>query len=292
MDFSIVSPSFCNNAWLKLCVASVADQRGVTLEHIVQDAVSDDGTLDWLREDKRVRAFVEKDNGMYDAINRGLRRASGDLLGCLNCDEQYLPGALAAVKEFFGAHPEVEVVFADVVVVDPGGQFVAYRKTVTPSRRHVQVCHLPTLTCATFFRHSSLERHGLFFDSQWRDVGDGVWVLRMLEKGVRVAVLRRYTSAFTRTGQNMNFRPNAIREKAALRAAAPLWARALAPLWVARHRLAKWRHGCYHQPPFQYAIYTQAHPDRRTAFEVDRPTFHWAGRMQFLRAYPKTCARR
>ena len=276
MDFSIVTPSFRNSAWLKLCVASVADQRDVTLEHIVQDAVSDDGTLDWLREDKRVRAFVEKDSGMYDAINRGLRRASGNLLACLNCDEQYLPGALAAVKEFFGAHPEVEVVFADVVVVGPDGQFVAYRKTVTPSRLHVQVCHLPTLTCATFFRHSSLERHGLFFDSQWRDVGDTAWVLRMLEKGVRVAVLRRYTSAFTRTGQNMNFLPNAIREKAALRAAAPLWARSLPCLWAARHRLAKWRHGCYHQPPFQYAIYTQVHPDRRTAFEVDRPTFHLA----------------
>ena len=276
VDFSIITPSFRNSAWLKLCVASVADQRGVTLEHIVQDAVSDDGTLDWLREDKRVHAFVEKDSGMYDAINRGLRRASGDLLAYLNCDEQYLPGALAAVKEFFGAHPEVEVVFADAVVVGPGGQFVAYRKVVTPSRRHVQVCHLPTLTCATFFRHSSLERHELFFDSQWRDLGDAAWVLRMLEKGVRVAVLRRYTSAFTRTGQNMNFLPNAIREKAALRAAAPMWARALAPLWAARHRLAKWRHGCYHQSPFEYAIYTQVHPDQRTAFEVDRPTFYLA----------------
>jgi glycosyltransferase involved in cell wall biosynthesis len=276
VDFSIVTPSFRNSAWLRLCVASVADQHGVTLEHIVQDAVSDDGTLDWLREDRRVRVFVEEDSGMYDAINRGLRRASGDLLACLNCDEQYLPGALAAVKEFFGAQPEVEVVFADAVVVGPGGQFVAYRKTVTPSRRHVQVCHLPTLTCATFFRHRSLERHGLFFDSQWRDVGDGAWVVRMLEKGVRVAVLRRYTSAFTRTGQNMNFLPNAIREKAVLRAAAPLWVRALAPLWVAGHRLAKWRHGCYHQPPFQYAIYTQVHPDRRTTFAVDRPTFHVA----------------
>lgn len=273
MDFSIITPSFRNSEWLKLCVASVADQQGVTLEHIVQDAGSDDGTLDWLPQDKRVRAFVEKDSGMYDAINRGLRRASGDLLAYLNCDEQYLPGALAAVKDFFAAHPEVEVVFGDVVVVDAGGQFVAYRKVVAPSLRHVQVCHLPVFTCATFFRRSLLDRHQLFFDPQWRDVGDAVWALGVLEKNVRVAVLRRYTSAFTRTGQNMNFLPNAIREKAALRAVAPLWAQALGPLWVVRHRLAKWRHGCYRQAPFQYALYTLGQSGRRTAFEVAHPVF-------------------
>ena len=81
---------------MKLCIASVADQ-GVELEHIVQDAESDDGTLDWLPQDRRVKAFVEKDQGMYDAVNRGLRRASGDILAYLNCDEQYLPGALAMV---------------------------------------------------------------------------------------------------------------------------------------------------------------------------------------------------
>src|SRR5437016_13801244 len=91
---SIVTPSYRSSAWLKLCIASVADQA-IQIEHLVQDNRSDDGTLDWLTRDPRVKAFVEKDQGMYDAINRGLRRASGEILGWLNCDEQYLPGALA-----------------------------------------------------------------------------------------------------------------------------------------------------------------------------------------------------
>ena len=71
LTFSIVTPSFRNSAWLKLCIASVADQRGVAVEHIVQDAGSDDGTQDWLRTDSRVQAFIEPDQGMYDAVNRG-----------------------------------------------------------------------------------------------------------------------------------------------------------------------------------------------------------------------------
>ena len=101
MKISVITPSFQNSAWLKRCVESVADQGPVLGEHIVQDAGSTDGTREWLSVDPRVKAFFEKDSGMYDAINRGFSRAHGDVLGYLNCDEQYLPGALAAVTYFF-----------------------------------------------------------------------------------------------------------------------------------------------------------------------------------------------
>src|SRR5688572_33328672 len=109
MKISVVTPSFRNSRWLKLCIASVADQPGVQVEHIVQDAGSDDGTQDWLPHDKRVKAFIEKDAGMYDAINRGWQRAAGDVVSQLNCDEQYLPGALQAVGEYFQHHPETDI---------------------------------------------------------------------------------------------------------------------------------------------------------------------------------------
>ena len=57
-------------------------------------------------EDPRVNAFIEKDQGMYDAVNRGFRRSNGEVLAYLNCDEQYLPGALKAVGDYFpGASP-------------------------------------------------------------------------------------------------------------------------------------------------------------------------------------------
>src|SRR5688572_33122025 len=87
MRCSVITPSFRNSRWLKLCIASVADQD-IDHEHIVQDSCSDDGTQDWLPHDKRVKAFIEKDKGMYDAVNRGLRRATGEILSYINCDEQ------------------------------------------------------------------------------------------------------------------------------------------------------------------------------------------------------------
>src|ERR1700723_1967596 len=124
MKFSVITPSFRNSEWLKLCIASVADQSGVEFEHIVQDACSDDGTQDWLLKDSRVKAFIEKNSGMYDAVNRGYRRAPGDILCYLNCDEQYLPGALAGVKSFFEANPQVEVALAGSIVTDGEGNYI------------------------------------------------------------------------------------------------------------------------------------------------------------------------
>jgi glycosyltransferase involved in cell wall biosynthesis len=153
----------------------VADQE-VEVEHIVQDASSDDGTLDWLPADRRVKAFMEPDAGMYDAINRGLRRARGDFCAYLNCDEQYLPGALRAAGEFFAAHPRVDIVFGDNIIINAEGNYICHRKVLLPLKYHSRVCTLGVLSSAMFFRRSVLEKHGLFFDAKWRDYGDVDWV--------------------------------------------------------------------------------------------------------------------
>jgi glycosyltransferase involved in cell wall biosynthesis len=274
MRFSIITPSFNSASWLRLCIASVADQ-GVDFEHIVQDGGSTDGTLEWLPHDARVKAFVERDAGMYDAVNRGLRRASGDILAYLNCDEQYLPGCLQNVDAFFRAHPDVHVLFGDVVVVNANFEYFFHRKMLVPLRHHTWVSHLSTLTCATFFRRSILDDYDVFFDARLRDVGDAEWMVRLLEHRPGMAVLRQFTSVFTMTGDNMGAKPNAIREIRELRASAPRLARTLQPLLVLHHRLRRLIGGVYTQRPFSYSIYTQNSPDRRRTFEVTHPRFRW-----------------
>lgn len=277
MRISVITPSYRNSERLKLCIASVADQEGVEVEHIVQDAGSDDGTLDWLPTDRRVKAFVEKDDGMYDAINRGIRKATGEILAYLNCDEQYLPGALKTVMKYFEAHPHVDVVFADAVIVDGKGDYICHRKVLRPTKYHTWLCHLGTLTCATFFRRSVIAA-GLVFDSKWKVVGDGDWVLQLLKKKIPTATLRHFTSAFTDDGENLSLRPAAVEEKKAFHASAPLWARKLTPFFVLQHRLRRLLNGIYFQRPFSYSLYTQASPDQRVVHAVDKPTFLWRGR--------------
>ena len=274
MKFSIITPSFRNSAWLKLCIASVADQQGVDLEHIVQDSCSDDGTADWLPNDKRVKAFIEKDAGMYDAVNRGYRRASGDILAYLNCDEQYLPGGLKAIHDFFEAHPKIEVVLAHTLIVDGKGQYMCHRHMMTPLPSHMWF-RFRMLTSSIFIRRKVIHERGLYFDTRWRDVGDFHWALALLKNKVPMAVCNSLVATFTDTGENMNLRPNAIREKNETRAMAPRWIWSLKPLVIFHHRLRRMAAGHFNLPPMSYEIYTLESPNKRVKFDVAKPTAVW-----------------
>jgi glycosyltransferase involved in cell wall biosynthesis len=270
--FSIVTPSLGGWPWLGLCAASIADQGG-ELEHVIQDGGSADGTQEGLARSSRVRLFIEKDRGMYDALNRGFQRAGGEILAWLNCDEQYLPGALARVGAYFDRHPEVDVVFGDVVVVDQAGEYLFHRKMQVPYKYHTWVCHLSTLSCATFFRRRVFFDGGFQFDTAWQAAGDGEWMLRLLKARLKMAALSCFTSSFMLTGKNLGATEKARRENEALRQTAPRWARACRPLIVAQHRLRRWLGGMYSQPPFTFEIYTLASPQGRQSRRAERPCF-------------------
>ena len=278
MRFSVITPSFRNSDWLKLCIASVADQQGVEHEHIVQDSCSDDGTQDWLPHDPRVKAFIEKDQGMYDAVNRGFRRATGDVLAYLNCDEQYLTGALAAVARFFEEHPEVDACAADTVIVDPNASYLCHRLALTPGRLSTWV-RFPVLTSAFFIRRHVVHEMGLYFDTKWRALGDVFYVMELLRRGVRFGVLPVFTSTFTDTGENLGTKPVAVDESARKLAMAPWWIRATWQLWVLHHRLRTWRRGAYSVKPFDYSVFTRENPNQRVTKHALKPTAWWPGRV-------------
>ncbi|MDD5138878.1 MAG: glycosyltransferase [Verrucomicrobiales bacterium] len=278
MKFSIVTPSFRNSKWLKLCIASVADQQDVELEHIVQDSCSDDGTQDWLPHDPRVKAFIEKDQGMYDAVNRGYRRANGDILAYLNCDEQYLPGALKTVRDFFETHPHVEVLLAGSIVTDGEGKYMCHRHALTPHPLHMRF-RFPVLTSSIFIRRKVIHDRGIFFDTKWRDLGDYHWVLALMKAGVPMAVSNAFTSVFADTGENMNLKPNAIREKKEADAMTPVWVQWLKPVWIVHHRLRRLLAGHFFMKATSYSIYTFQSPEKRVTIDVPKPTAVWWNRL-------------
>jgi glycosyltransferase involved in cell wall biosynthesis len=106
MDFTIVTPSLGQLEYLECCVSSVADQQGISIEHIVQDAGTD-GFAEFAAKMRQRRPdrpnyrrviISEPDSGIYDALNKGLKNGTGRISAYLNCDEQYLLGALEDVK--------------------------------------------------------------------------------------------------------------------------------------------------------------------------------------------------
>ncbi len=276
-QFSIVTPSFRSLKWLPLNVASVADQTGVDHEHIVQDSCSDDGTGEWLARQTGIRSYIEKDLGMYDAVSRGWRRASGDVLSYLNCDEQYLPGALERVARAFAENPRPDAVLGACIVIGEHGEYRCDRRVLAPSRWHTLVGgNLSFLTAGCFVRREFVERHALYFDPQWRMAGDAEWTARLVRCHPRVRVLDEFTSAFTITGTNLMMTDRARDEERRLAGLAPGWVRAAAPVFKAAYRFRRLLAGHHRTLPHRYSVYTTAMPSKRTEFSVGEPRWRWS----------------
>ncbi len=296
MKFSVVTPCFKQLDWLSLCVESVRDQAGVNgleIEHIVQDAGSD-GVEEFARkkgatfyrdgvliekhaptENYSLTIYSERDGGMYDAINRGWKKCSGELTAYINCDEQYLAGTLSTVVGFFANHPRTEVLFGDVVLVDATGRAMSYRRVTRPNRIHTRLVHLGTLSCATFIRRSVID-DGFLLDPRWRAIGDAVWVDSLLRAGKKVSLLQMPLGTFTFTGENLseaNKGPNGEHARwAAEDDAPPQWLRKPS---ILHHRIVKLLNGAYRKRSFDYEIYTSNSPASRQRFRAENVGHGW-----------------
>jgi len=115
---SIITPSFNQAHFLEETILSVLEQNYAPLEFIIIDGGSSDGSLDVIRKyESRLAYWVsEKDRGQSHALNKGLAQATGDLVAYINSDDVYMPGAFAAVVDYFRAHPECKWLCGDTVM--------------------------------------------------------------------------------------------------------------------------------------------------------------------------------
>ena len=99
-------------------LASVRGQRYPDVEHVVVDGGSTDGTVEILERSDGIRWISEPDDGLADAMNKGIAMATGDWIGWLNSDDYYLPGALAAVADAASANPDARWVTGRCRIID------------------------------------------------------------------------------------------------------------------------------------------------------------------------------
>jgi glycosyltransferase involved in cell wall biosynthesis len=274
LKISVITPSYKQLPWLKLCTASIADQEGVNVEHIIQDAQSGPELEAWVRQNSQAELFVECDCGMYDAINRGFARASGDIVCWLNSDEQYLEGALAKVARYFEDHPEIDILFGDALLVSNTGALLSYRRTVMPDLLHIQNVHLNTLSCATFLRRSVLER-GFKLETRWKAIADAVFIADLIRAGLPMGVLNEPLAVFTITDSNLGQTGLAHDE-------AKRWRKESANnhlisrlYYIARHRFSKMLHGAYLPRAQATNLYSLQSPHQRVAQEAQLVGFSW-----------------
>ena len=120
MKISIVTVAYNSAATIADTLDSVAAQTHPDIEHIVIDGASKDGTLDVVRAHgaRVARVVSEPDAGIYDAMNKGLRLVTGELVGFLNADDMYAhPGVVALIAEAAQRQPMADAVYGDLVYV-------------------------------------------------------------------------------------------------------------------------------------------------------------------------------
>lgn len=281
-----------------------------TFHHHVQDACSSDGSREFLAEhladneppsasNYTFSYVLEPDDGMYEAINRGVELAivgsrparvaidnfingidslgigsqeEGDgnpnnhspitnnchdsFVAWLNCDEQYLPGTLQKVADYFATHPEVDFVYGNALLVDAEGKLLTYRKNPPLRKWYVQSDHLYTQSCSMFFRER-IFRDGFRFDTKWKAVSDCDFVIHLLDAGYKAGRMNQYIAIFTVTGDNISSAGEGVGELCIWRESMPLLFRLFSmPLRAFRY-FEKFILGGYREQfPLEYAIYS------------------------------------
>jgi glycosyltransferase involved in cell wall biosynthesis len=159
LKFSVITATLNRLDFLRKCTHSVLDQDYEQVEHVVVDGGSTDGTVEFLQSlsvqyGDRIRWVSGPDNGISDALNKGLGMATGDVISCMGSDDSLMPGALRVVSRHLEEAPGALWVYGSGVIVDEKGRRIRLRR-------------------AKEFRHALFIRTCLFF-------GPSVFVRREL----------------------------------------------------------------------------------------------------------------
>jgi glycosyltransferase involved in cell wall biosynthesis len=168
IKISVITPSFNQVEFLKQTVESIHSQAGdLEIEHIIVDGGSTDGTVEYLRTlGEKVRWVSEPDRGQSDAVNKGMKMATGGIIGWLNSDDLYLPGALQAVAGYFTENPYQHWAYGRCLIIDKEGE--ERWKWITRYKN----ARLRKFTLDKLFRENFISQPAVFFrKGLWDEAG-------------------------------------------------------------------------------------------------------------------------
>lgn len=212
---SIVTCSFNQAPFISATLRSVIGQNIDGVEYLVIDGGSTDGSVDIIRRHQAGLAdwISESDAGQSAALNKGLARATGEIVGWLCSDDMLLPGALGDVVKFFKAHPDVDAIYGDSVFINEKG---------IPLRMKREIGFFPWLLIndhnyvpqpSMFWRRRVHERVGYLRDDLHLTMDLEMW-LRFEQCGLKVKHVNRCWSAMRcHGGQKVNVRVEEIKRE-------------------------------------------------------------------------------
>lgn len=207
MKISVITATWNSGKTIKDTIESVLHQKYTNVEHIIKDGGSKDDTvaicedykrrfyssddglevrgegLGKLRPRKTMKIVSEKDGGIYDAMNKGVEMATGDVIGILNSDDFYTSDdVLQRVAEEFEKNPELEAVYGDIHFVKPEDLTKCTRYYSSKSFRPwlLRFGFMPAHP-SFYVRREVYEKYGLY-DLQFKTSSDFEWMVRLFKK--------------------------------------------------------------------------------------------------------------
>jgi glycosyltransferase involved in cell wall biosynthesis len=165
MKFSIITPSYNQQRFLKKTIDSVKNQKkkGFEIEHIIIDGKSNDGTIALLKKNSSYKWISEKDKGQSHALNKGIFRTNGDIIGWLNSDDIYYNNTLIKVASIF-KKKKIDIIYGMADFIDEADKIIGTYKTLKFNFKILKKkCFISQP--AVFFRRKLIYEHGLFDES-------------------------------------------------------------------------------------------------------------------------------
>lgn len=191
MKISIITVTYNAEATLERTLQSVAQQTYSEIEHLIIDGASTDHTLEIARQYPHAIVFSEPDKGLYDAMNKGLQRATGDYLCFLNAgDKLHSKETLAHIVASISDGSPIGVIYGDTQIVDAQGQFIRNRRLTPPEhltwrsfKEGMLVCH------QAFYINRQI---ALPYDTNYRFSADFDWCIRCMKEGEKRGMKNLY----------------------------------------------------------------------------------------------------
>jgi len=197
---SIITPAYNSGKFLEENILSVKNQSYPFIEHIVIDGGSTDNSSEILKKYEKtynLKWISEKDNGCADAMDKGFKRATGDIYCWLDADDTYLPGTIEKVMNIFQKNPDIDVVFGNCLISDSKGKIIDYRKYTDFDPKALVYTGATFGSQITFWRKDLHNKIG-GLDTKYLRASDCDFFIKMSLSGAKFFHLNKFLSVYRR----------------------------------------------------------------------------------------------
>ncbi len=174
---SIVTPSFNQGKYIEETIRSVLSQQYPNLEYIIIDGGSQDQTIDIIKKYELSITYwkSESDNGQTCAINKGLKQATGEIIGYLNSDDLYTEKTLEYIANYFLNHPDIDMIYGDNYIIDGNSTIISHEKVKDYNFEKLFFGNYITQP-SVFFRQYILNEIGFFDENLHYSMDYEYWI--------------------------------------------------------------------------------------------------------------------